>query len=81
MTKNKFTSTSMVEFDIDLDRSPIDDVAGRNTEPLVDIGAALEAVADTLLEDDEESGEAEVLEVASTRPSRATVTSTRQSTG
>ncbi|HEV2656675.1 MAG TPA: sigma-70 family RNA polymerase sigma factor, partial [Ktedonobacteraceae bacterium] len=46
-----------------------------------DIGAALEAVADRLLEDDEERGEAEVLEVASTRPSRATVTSTRQSTG
>ncbi len=81
MTKNKFTSTSMVEFDIDLDRSPIDDVPGRNTEPLVDIGAALEAVADTLLEDDDEGGEADVLDTVSSRPSRATVTSTRQSTG
>jgi RNA polymerase primary sigma factor len=81
MTKNKFASTSVVEFDIDLDRSPINDMPGRNTEPLVDIGAALEAVADTLLEDDEESGEVDVLGTTSTHPSRATVTSTRQSTG
>ena len=81
MTKNKFASTSVVEFDIDLDRSPINDMPGRNTEPLVDIGAALEAVADTLLEDGEESGEADVLDTVSARPSRATITSTRQSTG
>jgi RNA polymerase primary sigma factor len=81
MTKSKFTSAGVGDLDVDLDRSSIDDVAGRNTEPLVDIGAVLEATADTLLEEDEDSAEVDVLDTSSIRPSRATTGSTRQATG
>ncbi len=82
MIKTKFTSTTVPDFDVDLDSSPVDDVPGRHTEPLVDIGAALVA-ADVLLDDaeDEDSSEIEALDTSSTRSRRPTVTSTRQATG
>src|SRR6266496_930515 len=78
----KFPSTTVPDFDVDLDSSPVDDVPGRHTEPLVDIGAALVA-ADVLLDDaeDEDSSEIEALDTSSTRSRRPTVTSTRQATG
>ncbi len=81
--KSKFSTTSTPDFGINLDSSSVKDIPERITEPLVDMGAALEEMADALLADvdDEDSSEIDVLDATPVRSRRTAVTNTRQATG
>src|SRR6266516_1709226 len=81
--KSKFSTTSTPDFGINLDSSSVKDTPERITEPLVDMGAALEEMADALLADgdDEDSSEIVVLDATPVRSRRPAVTNTRQATG
>ena len=80
-TKKQISSSRASAFDTDLDSLSLDDMPERKTEPLADLGAALEAAADALLDEDEEHSETDALDASSPRASRATITGTRSASG
>ncbi|MBV9258872.1 MAG: sigma-70 family RNA polymerase sigma factor [Ktedonobacteraceae bacterium] len=77
-----FFSNNTSDLAVDLD-TPVNDIPERITEPLVGMTSALDAIADVLLDedDDEDTGEIEALDEVHPHSRRTTSSSTRQATG
>ena len=80
--KETFFSNNTSALTIELD-TRVNTIPERITEPLVGVAAALEDMADTLLDEDEDedSNEVEALDETHMHPQRASSSNVRQTTG